>query len=27
VDAATNGAQQPWLASSPIKGRFYFTGQ
>jgi hypothetical protein len=26
VDSATGGDQQPWLASSPIKGRFYFGG-
>ena len=25
VDKTTNGAQQPWLASSPIEGDFYFS--
>ena len=24
VKKATGGAQQPWLASSPIEGEFYF---
>jgi uncharacterized caspase-like protein len=24
VDNATEGQQQPWVASSPIKGKFYF---
>lgn len=27
VDSSTNGVQQPWFASSPIKGKFYFTAQ
>jgi len=27
VDQATSGAQQPWLASSPIQGKFYFAGK
>ena len=27
VDAATKGVQQPWFASSPVKGKFYFAGQ
>lgn len=27
VDSSTNGSQQPWLASSPIKGKFYFGGR
>ncbi len=27
VDTATKGAQQPWISSSPIKGKFYFAGQ
>jgi len=27
VDTSTKGAQQPWLASSPIKGHFFFAGQ
>jgi len=26
VDGSTQGGQQPWLSSSPIKGRFYFAG-
>lgn len=27
VDATTKGTQQPWFATSPIKGRFFFAGQ
>ena len=27
VDGTTQGAQQPWLALSPIKGKFYFAGR
>jgi TPR repeat protein len=27
VKRATGGAQQPWVASSPIEGGFYFTGK
>jgi len=26
VDGSTTGQQQPWVASSPIKGKFYFAG-
>src|SRR5208282_4776841 len=26
VDSDTNGFQQPWLAMSPIRGKFYFAG-
>jgi hypothetical protein len=26
VDGATGGSQEPWVASSPIRGRFYFAG-
>jgi hypothetical protein len=26
VDAATGGAQKPWVSASPIRGEFYFTG-
>jgi hypothetical protein len=27
VDTSTKGTQQPWFATSPIKGRFFFAGQ
>ncbi|WP_409998774.1 caspase family protein [Bradyrhizobium sp. SZCCHNS2022] len=27
VKKSTGGAQQPWVSSSPIAGRFYFTGR
>jgi hypothetical protein len=27
VDRVTNGVQQPWLATSPINGKFYFSGR
>jgi uncharacterized caspase-like protein len=27
VDSTTNGQQQPWLSSSPIKGQYYFAGR
>jgi hypothetical protein len=27
VDQSTHGVQQPWLASSPIEGKFYFAGK